>query len=203
MKLPVYIDYKSANCYFALEEIEALEKQYPIELDWYPINLDFASIYGVPLQRSNREQNKLKYIYWEARKVAEMKGYPMLPPRKIYNTDLVSVTGLFCKEKQKISEFNWVIYEKFFNRDIDLENQDELRQVISSLGLSEAEYAEFMRKDSQGWAAYNELQQKVESGDLFGIPTFIVDGQLYFGGNRLNWVREHLDQLFQQKVNLL
>lgn len=196
MKVKAYIDYKSGSSFLALKPILELAENYPITLQWIPLNINFAEIYGDPETRNNRQINKVKYMFWEGRKFAEEQNLVMMSPKKIYDTRLASIMGLFCQDKGKIDLYNQIVFERFFKREIDVEDVEEMYDVLRELDLDPIEFENYFHE--KGQVRYYKNVQMSERDGVFGVPSLIIDRQLYFGGNRMNWVRRHLDQLFKK-----
>ena len=52
--LEVYIDYKSPYAYIAKDPTYALEDEFGIEIDWYPLTLNIGSYLGTAKQDNSR-----------------------------------------------------------------------------------------------------------------------------------------------------
>ena len=46
----------------------------------------------------------------------------------------------------------------------------------------------------EGGAEHDRLRAEAETSGVFGVPTFVFDGELFWGGDRIGLLRERLDE---------
>ena len=46
----------------------------------------------------------------------------------------------------------------------------------------------------EGGAEHDRLRAEAEASGVFGVPTFVFDGELFWGGDRIGLLRERLDE---------
>jgi 2-hydroxychromene-2-carboxylate isomerase len=46
----------------------------------------------------------------------------------------------------------------------------------------------------EGAAEHDRLRGEAEAAGIFGVPTFVFDGELFWGGDRIGLLRERLDE---------
>jgi len=46
----------------------------------------------------------------------------------------------------------------------------------------------------EGGAEHDRLRGEAEAAGIFGVPTFVLDGELFWGGDRIGLLRERLDE---------
>ena len=73
---------------------------------------------------------------------------------------------------------------------LDIENREAIRAVLSEAGAPVAGFFDFL--DGDGRIAHERIQRQAEEIGVFGVPTFVVDGEIFWGGDRLWMVREKL-----------
>ncbi|CAF1026425.1 unnamed protein product [Rotaria sordida] len=47
--------------------------------------------------------------------------------------------------------------------------------------------------NNQGQQDYLNAQNEADQDNIFGVPTFIIRGELFFGNDRISWVKKRLD----------
>ena len=62
--------------------------------------------------------------------------------------------------------------------------------VLSDAGAPVAGFFDFL--DGEGRIDHDRIQRQAEEIGVFGVPTFVVDGEIFWGGDRLWMVREKL-----------
>ena len=45
-----------------------------------------------------------------------------------------------------------------------------------------------------GGAEHDRLRDEAEAAGVFGVPTFVFEGELFWGGDRIGLLRERLDE---------
>ena len=83
------------------------------------------------------------------------------------------------------------VYEKFWRRELDLEDMAAMSAELSAVGINGKGLAQYATE--QGYAELEAVQERAEAQGVFGVPSYRIDGQLYWGGERLERVREHLE----------
>ena len=53
-------------------------------------------------------------------------------------------------------------------------------------------FADFLA--GEGGAEHDRLRLEAEASGVFGVPTFVFDGELFWGGDRIGLLRERLDE---------
>ena len=46
----------------------------------------------------------------------------------------------------------------------------------------------------EGGVEHDRLRAEAEASGVFGVPTYVVDGELFWGGDRVGVLRERLDE---------
>jgi 2-hydroxychromene-2-carboxylate isomerase len=85
------------------------------------------------------------------------------------------------------------VFERFFKRELDVENIDVLCSVLTEAGLSADEFRDF--SVSGGPGALAEANAEAERDGVFGVPTIIVAGEPFWGNDRMEWVIKKLDRM--------
>jgi 2-hydroxychromene-2-carboxylate isomerase len=85
------------------------------------------------------------------------------------------------------------VFERFFKRERDIENTAALAAVMKETGLDADAFNHYAAHDG-----LRELAEAFATGDrdgVFGVPTFIVDGEPFWGNDRVEWIVKKLDAM--------
>lgn len=74
------------------------------------------------------------------------------------------------------------VFERFWKRDLDIEEIHALAAVLTEAGADGAVFAAFL---PEGLAQVAALSEKAEADGIFGVPSFVVDGELFWGSEHL------------------
>jgi 2-hydroxychromene-2-carboxylate isomerase len=202
MKLEVYIDYKSPYAFIAKDPTYALEDEFGIEIDWYPLTLNIGSFLGtaktddsgkvVENNRSARQWIAVKYAYMDARRYANLRSLTLRGPRKIWDSSLAAIGLLWAKQQghDVLKRYTDVTFERFWKRELDIEDQAVVSGVLQEAGADVAGFSDYLQ--GEGREYHDLLQDKILDQGFFGVPTYVIDGQAYFGREHLPRVRWHL-----------
>ena len=187
----LWLDLKSPYSFVAKDPAYALEKECGVTLRLRPFHLDIAG--GVKpsdpaaLQRGMR---KIKYLYTDVRRFA--RGMTILGPRKIFDTRLVHMAWLFADTQGKGRALIDLAYPRFFKRELDYEDRAAIEALLKEAGADTAGFGSFI--ESEGPKLLAGHQRDAEAAGVFAVPTFVVDGELFWGQDRIDFVRAKLRQ---------
>lgn len=197
--IKVYIDYKSPYAYLAKDLIYDLERKIPARIDWLPYDLDFADKYAgvssidasgaVVINRSPHQWRRTKYEYMNCRREANLRVPRLIirGTRKIWDSSLAAIGLLYAKQHGVFRAYNDRIFERFWKRELDIEDRSVLAAVLTECGADAAAFPAFL--DGEGRQLRLRIQQEAEAAGVFGVPSFLFeDGDLY-------WGREHLPRI--------
>jgi 2-hydroxychromene-2-carboxylate isomerase len=75
-------------------------------------------------------------------------------------------------------------------RELDIEDAAALRSVLVEVGADATGFDDFLA--GEGRAEHDRLRAEAESLGVFGVPTFVIDGELFWGHDRIESVCERL-----------
>ena len=80
---------------------------------------------------------------------------------------------------RKLPPYSDRVFERFFKRELDIENPTALAAVMKEAGLDADAFERYVAHDGP-----RELSEAFAAGDrdgVFGVPTLIVDGEPFWG----------------------
>jgi 2-hydroxychromene-2-carboxylate isomerase len=198
LHLIAYTDYKSPYAFVATDPIRALAMQYPVSLEWRPYTLRIAEFLGTVEERSERAWRKVRYAYMDARRLANRRGLILKGPRRIYSAQLASIGLLFSQDHGFFDAYHASTFERFWRHDLDIDSIEDMCHHIEALGGSGVAFEAFSR--NEGAMRHDAIQQQAEAQGVFGVPTLVFGGELFWGGDRLDMVREAIEGYLLAKV---
>ena len=195
-RIALYIDYKSPYAYLAKDGAYALEAEFELELDWLPYTRDIPSYLGsarvaadgtvLEEERTPHQWRRVRYSYLDVRRYANLRGLTIRGTQKIWDSSLAAIGMLWAKRSggEVFRRYNDIVYERFWKRELDIEDRSVISKVVAEAGGAGASFLAFA--DGEGRAEHDRIRAEAEEMGVFGVPTFVVDGELF-------WGREHLD----------
>jgi 2-hydroxychromene-2-carboxylate isomerase len=194
LTIKLYYDYKSPFTYLAMAPAYALMESHRVRLNYIPRELNVRGAYGGDLdQRSERDWRKVRYLYLDARRWANARGMIIRGPQKIFDSKLALMSGLWADKHGQFRPYSDRVFERFFKRELNIEDSDALAAVMKEVGLDADGFKHFAAHEGP-----RELNDAFAAGDrdgVFGVPTLIVDGEPFWGNDRVEWVARKLDAM--------
>src|SRR6185437_10217343 len=139
-----YFDFKSPFTYLALEPALALERSHRISLRFLPRDFEPRMAYGGELeQRQPDDWNKVRYLYADARRFANERGLIIRGPQKLFDSRLANLSGLYADRHERFREYAPRVFERFFKRELDLEDPAALAIVLRECGLDADDFSRY------------------------------------------------------------
>jgi len=183
-RVDVFIDLRSPYSYLAIAPARALAERSRIAFDWWPFITDFQSAYGGAVEeRSTRDVAKLKYLYMDCRRLARQQGLTIRATTKLWDATVASQALLFAKNKGRLWAFCDPLLAAFWRREFDLESATALDAAMATAGLDVQEWQAWRAAHGAGNLA--AAIARAEQLGVFGAPTFVWQGELFWGGDRL------------------
>lgn len=198
----VYIDYKSPYAFLAKDRAYDLARDFAVQLDWLPYVLDIPSFLGsatldgegrvVAENRNAHQWRRVKYLYMDCRRQARKRGLVIRGPQKIWDSTLACAGLLYAKGQGEavLRRYNDMVFERFWKRELDIEDPAIVAAVLAEAGADTAGIADYLA--GAGPDEVRRLSRAAEESGIFGVPTFIVDGEQFWGSEHLPDIRELL-----------
>jgi 2-hydroxychromene-2-carboxylate isomerase len=192
--IKLYYDFKSPFTYLAMEPAYKLEETHRVRLRFIPLELAIREAYGGELeQRAQRDWDKVRYLYMDMRRFANERGMIIRGPQKIFDSRLALISGLYADRNSRFRPYAERVFERFFKRDLNIEDFDALAAVMAEVGLDAAGFRRYA--DGEGPDDLRTAAAEAERDGVFGVPTFNVAGELFWGNDRVEWVTKKLDRM--------
>lgn len=190
-KVILWTDYVSPYAFVAKAWAYQLEADYEIDLEWRPYTLDIASFQGSVEQRDPHHWRRVRYAYMDARRFANKQGLVLMGPKKIYFARTINAGMLYAQQHGVFRAYNDLAFDRFWRRDLDPESVDAVSRALEEAGAPPG-FADFLA--GEGGARHDALRIEAEASGIFGVPSFVLDGEIFWGGDRVFLLRERLDE---------
>ena len=198
----VYTDYKSPYAYLAKDPTYELERDFAVRVDWLPYILDIPSFLGsarlddtgrvIEESRNAHQWRRVKYSYMDCRRQAQKRGLVIRGPQKIWDSTLASCGLLYAKQQGEtvLRRYHDLTFERFWKRELDIEDPAVIAAVLTEAGADTAGFAEYIA--TEGRREVDRISRAAEEEGIFGVPTFVIDGEQFWGSEHLPDIREML-----------
>ncbi|MSP02173.1 MAG: disulfide bond formation protein DsbA [Acetobacteraceae bacterium] len=199
--ITVYSDYKSPYAYLAKEAAYALETTYEVTVTWKPYILDIPQYLGsarvddtgrvLEESRNAHQWRRVRYSYMDCRRQARKQGLTIRGTRKIWDSTLAAAGMLFAQDQSEavFRRYHDAVFERFWRRELDIESIPEIAAVLKDAGADVARFTDWV---DTGLTEVARISREAEALGVFGVPSFIVERELFWGREHLPDIRELL-----------
>lgn len=197
-ELAVYIDLKSPYAYIAIGPTRAMAAWLGVDIDWRPFTLDIPSYLGSAkldkqgrvetASRTPQQWTGVKYAYRDARRYASLTGKTIRGTVKIWDSSQAGIAMLWAKGQggEIFGRFLDCAYEPFWRRELDIDDLGVLEDTLRRAGADVDGFRAFVA--GEGRAAHDDLNEAAFDAGVYGVPTYLVADEMWFG-------REHLPRV--------
>ena len=191
--ITVFFNFRSPYCYLASKRMWSIFDDYHTNLIWRP----FGGWDG----RSNPERAKVKVplVRQDVSRWAKRMGIPMNPPPITTDPTKAGAASFFAEEKGVLREYITEMMRAEWASGLDIGQDEVLLSVGESIGLDKDELTEAINSNNN----IDKLKQNKEEADalgIFGVPSFIIGEEKFWGNDRIDFVLEHLNDLRLKRI---
>ncbi|BBH46383.1 2-hydroxychromene-2-carboxylate isomerase [Pseudomonas sp. KU43P] len=140
--------------------------------------------------------SKGRYMFTDLGRYAERYGVPFgLPPGFPLNTLALmrGVVGMQLHAPARFEALLATLFNGLWAQRRNLGDAAVLDETLSQAGFDPAEFRD-LAADTEVKAALKQTTEEAVARGVFGAPTCFVEGQMYFGQDRLDFVEQALRQ---------
>ena len=197
-----YFDFSSTNSYFAAFMLPEICDRNHARVNWMPTH-SAALFRGTGFDVMAMTVRKARYLWRDHARYAEATGLPFKRPRRFPIKTAVALRAVLAaghtvqtsddgsSREQVQRRIAQAIMRAYWERDEDISDCEVLTSIVSSAGLD----GTMLLEVADATAAREELaaitEKAVERG-VFGVPTFFVGNEMFWGKDRLDFVERVL-----------
>lgn len=190
-----WLDFASGYAYFAALEIEALAERHRRSVVWRPFTLGAAfKITGA--QGLSRTPLKSEYARHDWQRLARLKGVAFKLPERHPKVGLPAIRAFYHLERKDphaAARLAKHIITGYFRDDLDTDDPHAIARLASVLGFDHEMMLAGMIDPEIKLIARQHGEAAVARG-VFGSPWIFVDGEPFWGSDRLPMVDRWLAQ---------
>jgi 2-hydroxychromene-2-carboxylate isomerase len=187
-----YYDFMSPYSYLAATQLPALAKRTAATVEFIPV--DALSIMALVGNTPTTLRSRAKGIYATAdlRRWAKRYGITFTPNAHFRNIDgkRLLAGAAVAAELGEIKAYNRVIFEAIWAKAAALANEAEISGILHDGGVSMID--SILRGLEKGLETIEANVRAAAAAGVFGVPSFLAEGQLFFGNDRLSFLEEAL-----------
>ena len=192
-----YFDVSSPWTYLAFRNIQPMALQLSATVNWRPVLV--GGIFNTVNQRmyASREDSnspRNRYILKDLQDCVRQTGVKIFFPPKVFPVNSVkAMRGCIwlaqnAQSKHHLLEFIEALFATYFTRQEDISQDVVLTTICRDLSIDAAAFAEGITQPDIKQALKANTDEAISRG-AFGVPSFFVGDDMYFGNDRLDLLR--------------
>lgn len=188
-----YFDFSSPYGYFASTRIDGIADRYRRSVDWRPylVGTAMKATGHQPMFRTPMFDD---YVRIDVPRFARLLGVPFQLPESFPVVASAASRGFYWLKEQDAGtarRFAAGTFHAFFGEGRDISRPDELRRIADDCGVDGARFLEAAR-DPEVKRLFKEKNDEALAKGVFGSPFIVVDGEPFWGADRLDQVEKWL-----------
>lgn len=192
MIIDFYWDPGSTNTYFAWHLIKPIAIQHAATLRPRSFNLgyvfrhhNYALTDEPSAKMRNRKRDLMRWAKGHDLPFQVPEVFPIKTSRILKAAAAMRAWGLELQFIEAVMQAYWE------QNDHTVASDQRLVLIAESLGVDPKEFEPAMCSEQIGQTVIEETQFGLDAG-VFGAPTFVIDEEIYWGKDRLEFVESHL-----------
>ena len=186
MKLEFWFEFGSTYSYPAAARIESLAAERGVTLSWRAFLLGpIFREQGWNDSPFNLYPAKGRYMWRDLQRVCDAQGIPFRRPSVFPRNGLLAAR-VACRfaEASWLPEFVRAVYTANFADDRDISDPEVVKACLAELGEDPARVLE-QAESADAKSRLREQTERAVTLGIFGAPSFVVAGELFWGNDRL------------------
>jgi 2-hydroxychromene-2-carboxylate isomerase len=188
-----FFDFSSPYGYFAAARIDSLAARHGRSVTWRPILL--GAVFKVTGQQPLPTiPLKGDYIRHDLERSARLFRLPFRIPSKFPIATTAACRGFYSvtdRNPELAKRFALALYTAYFANDRDISAPEVVIEVATQAGIAREDIAHALNEPALRDRLRSEVDDAIARG-IFGSPYFVVDGEPFWGSDRLDQVERWL-----------
>jgi 2-hydroxychromene-2-carboxylate isomerase len=187
-EVDLFFNYRSPYCYLASRRMWQLEDDHGARLVMHPLGgWDGRS-------PPERVKQKLLVVRQDCARWARRFGMPFVPPPPSTDGSRAAAGALLAAERGVLRPYTIAVMHAIWGEGKDIGDPELLCAAAAPAGLDRAELAAALDDPERHARLAANAALAAERG-VFGVPTFVIGSELFWGQDRLDFVAEHLAEI--------
>jgi len=184
----IYFNFRSPYCYLASKTLWSIIDDFNVNLLWRPVG-------GWDLRSPpERAKSKLPIARQDMARFARRLGIPVTPPPVETEPTAAGAGSLYAQQQGLLREFIVETMRIEWAEGKNIGEEPVLREVAARIHL-DADSLIAASQDPVNLAMLTANAAEAAADGAIGVPTFIIDEEIFWGQDRIDFVLEKLTEL--------
>lgn len=192
-QIDFYWDIGSTNTYFAFHLIRPIAEKHRAAICYQPFNLGYVfRHHGYALtdepraKLSNRRRDLQRWAAFHDLPFRMPDVFPIKTSRVLRGSLVARKHGLEDAYLRSVFRAYWE------ENDPSIADYEGLRRIAADIGIGPDQFEVECESEDIRTELIEITDQGLQAG-VFGAPTFVIDGEIYWGKDRFEFIEAHLD----------
>ena len=198
LEIDYFMSHGSPWTFLGHHRLGVIVKKFNVNLNMYPVNYGeiFPISGGLPVSKRPPQRQKLRLQElnrWSSFLNIKLNPEPKYFPSKSLLPSLIIISAQ-VQNLENYFDLAHHIMSALWVKNIDIDDENVLSGILKDMSLDAKKIISFAKSNEckKIMGKYTELGIKK---NVFGAPTFIIEDQIYWGQDRLDFVERHLINL--------
>jgi len=187
-----YFTVLSPFTYLAGDRLEKIAAARGATISYKPIDIMklFSEMGGTP--PAQRHESRKEYRLQDLKHLRKATGLPINLQPAHWPTDPKPASALIvaaAKAGQDVGALSFAVLRAVWAEDKNISDEDTLAEIAQTAGIDLAAVKPHL---AEGAAAFEPMTAEAMEAGVFGSPFYVVDGERFFGQDRLDHLDAHL-----------
>jgi len=190
-----WFDFSSPYGYLMSEKIDAVAAKHGRKVRWHPILLGVIFQATGSRPPADSVSSKGKYVMHDFHRSARHMGIPYNPPSRFPLPTQNAARAYYWLHGQDCAlarQFAHATYRAFFVDDLDISSPDTVLDIAVKQGVDRATLTVALQSPEIKARLKDECDKALAAG-VFGSPHVVIDGEAFFGADRLPQIEKWLE----------
>mgnify|MGYP001301821687 CR=1 FL=1 len=176
----------STYTYLSVSRLKEVERKFEVSFSWQPFSVRkiMREMDNVPFPPT--KQAKVDYMWRDIQRRARGYGFEarVPAPYPLKEFDLANRIAVLGMQEGWCSNYVQATYRRWFLEWLEPGSEPNVSESIREIGQDPERILELATGEETG-EVYSCQTESAQSKGIFGSPCFIVDGELFWGDDRL------------------
>jgi len=161
---------------------------------WRPVDILTVFAEGGSTPPAKQSEVRNAYRKTDQARWARVRGIPFSTNPSYWPTDTIPACRLIEAAHlygQEPGDLIGALLSAVWAKDVQISDPDNLVRIADEAGYDGKRLLELSQEEAAAEAVKANTADAIAAG-VFGSPSYVVDGELYFGQDRLDFVAAHL-----------
>ncbi|MAU41434.1 MAG: disulfide bond formation protein DsbA [Kordiimonas sp.] len=184
----VYFNFRCPYCYLASKSLFTIFDDFYARMVWRPL----GGYHG----RASAAQAKIKQRVsrQDVERHCRKMGIRFQPPPAGTDPTKAAILSLVAENEGVLQPYIQKVMQAAWANGADIGDVEVLLQVGEDVGLSRGDVLRGLEDEDLG-VQLEQNWQTAQTDGVFGVPSFIIDDQIFWGNDRLNFLFDYLREL--------